>query len=477
MTATSPPAAPQVVATTAWALLLLVAANSGLSALTSSVMNVALPDIARDFRIDPSSASWFVLSFLMTVTALLLPAGRLGDLAGHGRLYLAGSVVFAFGALGCGLAPSPALLILGRIAQGFGSAMVMATSPALLTQSVAPGRRGFALGFMSTALYFGLTVGPPLGGLMVHHLGWRSIFFLTFVSTLALVIPGWRIIRHPQAASQRPRFDWLGSFLITAGTLSFLLVCTRGLTWGLTHPATLVLSVAAVVLLPVFVRLQLSLPAPTVDMRLFRSRTFSSAALGAMLNYVSLFIVLFVLPFALRDGQKMSVHVLGRLMASQAAGMALLAWGSGWLSDRLGSRGLATGGMIVTAAGLAGLAWHWPTSGVIAPAGWLFLVGAGTGVFISPNSSALMGAAPPDRQGIAGGVMALARTLGMSFGVAIASALFSTVFEHGKAVTVWSAAADHVVQIGLFFSAATSLLVAVVSFAGPAPSLQAQQRG
>jgi len=468
---TAPSTEPAAIAgnTTAWPLLLLVSVGALLSAMTSSVINVALPDIAREFAVDPSSASWFVLSFLLAVTVLLLPAGRLGDIAGHGRMYLWGSVVFGLGGLACGFAPSASALIVARVAQGLGSAMVMSTSPALLTQSVPPGRRGFALGFMSTALYVGLTIGPPVGGMMVRQLGWRSIFHLMFAGALVVVVACLFLIPKRPASSMRPRFDYLGALLIAAGTLSFLLVCTKGPAWGIRHPATIGLAALSVVLLPVFVRTQLAMREPTVDLRLFRSMVFSSAAVGAMLNYASLFIVTYMLPFALRDGQGMAPHVLGRVLSAQAAGMALLAWASGWISDRIGGRWLGVLGMVVTALGMAGLAASWPTSGPTEPSVWMLLLGAGTGLFISPNSSALMGAAPRHRQGIAGGVMALARNLGMSLGVAIASALFATVFEHGKAVTAWSSRADAVVRIGLAVAASASLTVAGVSFVGQSP--------
>ncbi|HQP38193.1 MAG TPA: MFS transporter, partial [Polyangiaceae bacterium] len=137
-------------------LLSAVAAGSFLSSLTSSVINVALPDMARDYRVDPSQAAWFVLSFLLSVTVLLLPAGRVGDLLGHGRTYVTGMSIFGVGSLGCALAPGPGLLIAFRILQGVGSSLVMSSSPALMTLAMPATRRGFALGMMSTATYVGL---------------------------------------------------------------------------------------------------------------------------------------------------------------------------------------------------------------------------------------------------------------------------------------------------------------------------------
>ena len=448
-----------------WTLLGAVALGALLSSMTASVINVALPDIAREFHVDPSRIAWVVLAFLLTVTVLLLLAGRLGDMIGPGRVYLLGFTVFGIASLGSALAPTELMLVASRAAQAIGSAMVMATAPALLTQSAPVHRRGFTLGFMSTAVYVGLAIGPPVGGELVRWLGWRSVFFsMAIVSAIVLSV-AFRIVPRSPVVKQRHRFDPVGAILIGVGTLSFLLACTRGPDWGWFHPATIGLTVTAVALLPVFVLFELRHPAPTLDPRLFRSVVFSSAALAAVLNYITVFLALYLLPFALRDGQQMPPSMVGRVLAAQAAGMALFTFTSGWLSDKLGPRGLAAGGMLVTAVGMLGLSLSWPTTGVTTPMFWLFICGAGTGVFISPNSSALMGSAPASQQGSAGGVMALARTLGMALGVAVASGIFATAFPEGH-VEGWPESANSVVRLGLQISAACSTIAALVSFFG-----------
>ncbi|MBI5532409.1 MAG: MFS transporter [Deltaproteobacteria bacterium] len=448
------------------ALLAVVVFGAFLSSLTSSVINVALPDIARDFHVDPSQASWFVLSFLLAVTVLLLPAGRVSDLLGHGRMYLLGMTVFGVGSAACALAPTATWLIVARIVQGVASSLVMATSPALMTMALPPERRGFALGLMSTGTYVGLTIGPPIGGSLVAMLGWRSIFWASMLFSLIATLPGFKVLPLARSDRDKPRFDLLGSVLTAVGTLAFLLLSTRGLAWGWRSPATIGCALVSIVVLPVFVVVEMRHTAPTLDLRLFRSVVFSSATLSALLNYIALFIPLFTIPFALRDGQGMSPPQVGKVLSALAAGMTLFSWGSGWLSDRIGSRGLAAGGMVVLAAGAAGLSLSWPTSGVLAPAAWLFLCGAGTGVFISPNSSTLMGAAPRERQGIAGGVMALARNLGMSLGVALGSGLFAAAFAAGHKPGQWSAAADQSLRTALMLSAGAALLSGLVAFAG-----------
>jgi EmrB/QacA subfamily drug resistance transporter len=465
-----------------WTLLCTVSFGALLSSMTASVIGVALPDIAREFQIDPSRAAWVVLGFLLTVTALLLLAGRLGDLFGPGRVYLTGFAIFGAASLGCAFSPTEPVLIACRVAQAVGSSLIMSTAPALLMQAAPPNRRGFALGFMSTSVYVGLAVGPPVGGELVRWLGWRSIFFAMVVVATIVFSVAVRVVPRTNHPSPSRALDPIGALLVGATIFFLLLPCARGSAWGWTHPATLALGATGLVLIPIAIGFEFKHPAPTLDPRLFRSAVFSSAAIAAALNYVTLFLATYLLPFALRDGQHMDASTVGRVVASQAAGMALFAFASGWLSDKLGPRGLAAGGMLVTGAGLLGFSLCWPTSGILVPMMWLFICGAGTGVFITPNSSALMGAAPRSQQGSAGGVMALARTFGMALGVAVASGLFATAFPSGTVVGMWPSGADDVVRTGLGIGALSALVASIVSFCGQsqrpvAPGTTSETRG
>lgn len=448
-----------------WTLLGTVSFAALLTAMTASVINIALPDMAREFAIDPSRAAWIILSFLLTVTVLLLVAGRLGDMFGAGRVYLTGFVIFGIGSLACALAPTEATLIVSRVVQATGSALVTASSPALLVQSVPSNRRGFAMGLMSTAVYIGLSIGPPIGGELMRVFGWRSIFYAMAAAFVIVLLIGLRSL--PLAAIPRTKhsFDYLGAAMIGVGNVSFLLVCSRVPAWGWTHPLTVTLALTSVVLAPLFVLYELRHPSPTVDPRLFRSSMFSSATAATMINYTTLFLAMYLLPFALRDGQGLDASRTAQVLAAQAVGMAVFAFASGWLSDKIGSRWLAAGGMMLLAAGLAGLAWMWPTTGHVTPALWMFVCGAGTGIFVTPNSSALMGAAPKTQQGTAGAIMGLGRSLGMALGVAIGSAMFATVFPSGR-VEHWPQAADNIVRYGLLAGVCASVVASIVSFAG-----------
>ncbi|MDX9723040.1 MAG: MFS transporter, partial [Myxococcota bacterium] len=160
-------------------VLLVVGIGTFLTALAGSTINLGLPELSREYEAGLVESRWVIQSFMLTVGVLLLIAGRAADIFGHRRLYLIGFSLFGVASLACGMAPSFSMLIVFRILQGVGSAMVMATGPALLTTNVPKSRRGQSLGLLSTATYLGLTAGPPLGGVLVAMGGWRWTFFLT----------------------------------------------------------------------------------------------------------------------------------------------------------------------------------------------------------------------------------------------------------------------------------------------------------
>jgi MFS family permease len=184
-----------------------------------------------------------------------------------------------------------------------------------------------------------------------------------------------------------------------------------------------------------FVLIERASPCPLLDLGLFRSRIFTGSVASAVANYVSLFVIMLLLPFYLIEGLGLSAQRAGLVLSVQPLLMALAASPSGWLSDRIGSRALATAGLLVSSAGMLGLASLGPESTPLAAAGFLAVVGFGTGVFISPNSSALMGAAPRHRQGTAGSVLGEARSLGMLLGVALATAVFAS--GGGRTGSAW----------------------------------------
>lgn len=404
-------------------ILAVIGVGTFLSAMANSTVSLALPSISAELHVQLSSVSWIMMSYLLTTAVLLMPAGRAGDLWTHRTTYLVGFLIFFVGSLGTGLADALWLLVAGRIVQGIGGSLLLAAGPALLTTSFPAAKRGQALGMVSTATYVGLTLGPPLGGWLIALGGWRWVFFLNLPISLFLLVLGWRFLPRLRLDRKRP-FDLAGTAALLFGLPFALLALVEGDKWGWTSPWIIGSGLLGLAVLTVFVLIERRHATPVLDFSLFKSRIFSGAVLSALGNYISLFIPLILLPFCLTEGLGGSTATAGMLLMAQPAMMALSATPAGWFSDRIGPRPLAMGGLLVLSVGLLGLSTigadtpHW------AAAVWMGIVGLGTGIFVSPNSSALMGSAPRDRQGVASGVMALARTLGMTIGIALATAIF-----------------------------------------------------
>jgi EmrB/QacA subfamily drug resistance transporter len=442
-----------------WAILLAVGVGTFMAALDGSIVNTILPIVRHEFNAGITTIEWVVTIYLLTVGGLLLTFGRLGDLRGNKPVYLSGFGLFLLGSLLCGRAPNTSWLIGARTLQALGGAMLAANSPAILTKGFPAQERGRALGIQSMMTYLGLTVGPALGGWLAAGLGWRSVFYVNIPVGLAALLLGARFIPRetPQA---RERFDLTGAALFSLGLIVLLFALNVGPSMGWSSIPVVLLFAASMVLLGTFLWVERRVASPMLDLTLFRSRTFSVATISAVLNYVALFGVTFLMPFYLIQGRGLSPAQAGLLMTPYPAVMALSAPLSGALSDRIGSRVLSSLGMGLMGTGLVLLAGLQPDTAFLRIAIPLGIVGMGTGIFISPNSSALMGSAPRDRQGIAAGILATARSTGMVIGVGVAGAIFASLTLGGAVAPAQPA----------WYQAITAsfLTMAVVAFAGSA---------
>lgn len=403
-------------------ILAVVGLSTFLGAMGFSLVAVALPDIGRHLHVSLEQSSWVMLSFLLVTVAVMLPAGQAGDSFGFRRVYLAGFVVVGLSSLACGLSDHFLMLAIARGFHGLGGALVMASGPALLTIHVPPHRRGEALGILATATYAGLTLGPTIGGLIVSYLSWEWVFFVNVPVALVVLAVGARYLPAPPQAGSR-RMDLLGGGLIftsvPAIVLPMALMARAG--WMAWMGPSLAIGFA---LLAVMIWSQRVAPHPVVDLTLFRSRTFVGAVLGAICNYMTLFGVILLVPFLLEEGLSFTTRQAGYMLSIQPLMMALSSSPAGRLSDRIGTSRIGVAGMLIMGVGVALLATVASTLSIWLIGLGLALAGLGTGIFISPNSSALMGAAPRNRQGVAAAIMAFSRSLGMLLGTALAAAIF-----------------------------------------------------
>jgi len=441
-------------------VMLVVGVGTLLSAMAGSAVTLALPRIGREFEVSIGSAGWVLEAYLLAVTSLLLLAGRASDAVGHRVVYLVGFAWFGLASTACGFANNLQVLVAGRIFQGVGGAMLMATAPALLTTAFPPNRRGFALGTVSTATYIGLTVGPPLGGFLVTHVSWRWVFFINAPSALVVVALGAALLPRPER-TPGTRWDLEGTVTLLAGLPLALIAIDQGHNWGWLSLRTLTAAAGGMALLVLFVLLELRSADPLLQVRLFHSRELSCATVSAVGNYVGVFVAIILTPYYLTEGLGLTSSRAGLLLSIQPVVMAFVASPSGRLSDRIGTRSLSVAGLLVFAAGLAGLSTVGPATEPVVVAAWLAVMGLGTGVFISPNSSALMGAAPNHQQGVAAGVLAVGRNLGMMAGVAVAMTVFSAA--GGRTARAWTETEYHALRLGLLIASGVALLSAVAS--------------
>lgn len=409
-----------------WSVMLVAGSGIYMVTLDSGIVNVALPVLTAEFHTALNTAQWVILGYLLCITAFLLPAGRLADMLGRKRVFLTGFLLFAGSSALCGLAPGIGWLVAARVLQGIGGALVQANSPALVTQAFPSNERGRALGIVSAIVSVGLLSGPMVGGLITQYLGWRWAFFVNVPISIVATAVGVRLLR-PSPRQPGQRFDIAGAALFLVAVVALLLTLTMGPaeggSWGATAgPAALAL-VAAIV----FLGVERHTAQPMLDLTLFANQGFRAAAVAAFLNFLALAQVTLLMPFYLQRVLALSVSEAGVVMAAIPATNMFVAPFSGTLSDRLGSRMIASLGMFIECIGFLLLLTLRQTEPALLVAARLVLLGFGLGLFNSPNSSALFGSVPRNRLGVVGGMQALTRNLGQSLGQAIAGALWTAV--------------------------------------------------
>ncbi len=415
-----------------WWVLAAVGTGTFMSALDGSIANTVLPVLVRSLHGTAASVEWVVTVYLLVTSALVLSAGRWGDLHGHKPMYLAGFGVFIGGSALCGLAPTIPILAMMRGVQALGATLLFASSGAIVTLNFPARVRGQALGTGATLTYLGLSAGPILGGWLTTHFTWHAVFYINVPIGLLALGLSQRFIPNDAPHSKSAKFDVLGAVLFASGLTALLIALNQGHAWGWASAAAIALLVSAGLLLIGFVVWERHAQSPMLDFGLFRDRAFSAAGVSALLSFVSLNGLLFLLPFYLIAGRGLSAASAGLVIAALPVAMALVAPASGWLADRVGTALPATFGMILLALGTLLLSQLGPHTGLHRVAASLALCGVGIGVFLSANNSALMGSAPREQQGVAGAIRATARNLGNVLGIGLVGAVFNSVLAQGQ---------------------------------------------
>jgi len=407
-----------------WFILATVSVGTFMATLDSSIVNVALPTISGKLHADLSTLQWVVTAYLLTISSLLPVFGRIADLLGRKRVFSWGFLVFTFGSIMCGLAPTIWFLIGMRILQAIGASMLMANSAALIIANFPPKERGRALGLTGTVVALGSLTGPALGGILVGLFNWRSIFFINLPIGILGYLAARIIIPSDKPQQNKETFDYVGAVFFTLGMISLMFAISNGQSWGWSSYPILGWLLLGTLCLAFFFHTEVRVPNPMIDLSLFRIRPFFIGNITGLLSFVAMFANVMLMPFYLQHVLNYSPTHVGLVMTAFPLSMAIIAPISGHASDRIGPIILTTSGLLVSAFGFLYLSTMTTTSSFWQIVPGLLLMGLGAGLFQSPNNSSVMGCVPPNKLGVAGGISALVRNVGMIIGIAFSVSLF-----------------------------------------------------
>jgi len=447
--------------------------GSFMSQLDSNIVLISLPTIIREL---PGTTTfdglWVIMGYMLVTATLLLTFGRFADIYGRVRLYNVGFAIFTVGSGLCSISPNGSSLVIFRLIQGVGGALIFSNNAAILTDAFPPNERGRAIGVNLVLGVSGSVIGLVAGGVLSATLGWRSIFWINL--PVGVFATAWAYAKLKELATlQRERLDPLGNMLFAVGLSIFLLGLTLGAIAGYAA-LEIGMMVLGVIMLVGFVIVELRVQSPMMDVTLFKIRAFTAGMLSNLLASISRGAVLLVLVFYFQGALLLDALTAGILLIPFSVAFVSVGPLSGYLSDRYGARGFSTGGLILSAVAFAWfslLPATAPYSIFVLP---MILAGIGGGMFVAPNISSIMNASPVVRRGIASGMSSTMVTSGflLSLGVAFAIIAGSMPLSTVQAIFAGLPIAANALNVNLFMDAMHRifLMVAIISLAAAIPS-------
>ncbi len=459
-----------------WTVMGIMSIGLFMATLDASIVNISLPKISLSFQVPLNGlVEWIIIAYLIVIAGLLLTLGRLLDLVGLKLIWVVGLIIFTGSSVLCGAAPTLMALVGFRAVQAVGGAMIMASSPVMLSRAFPLSERGRALGILGLVVAAGTSAGPTLGGVITHLFSWRWIFYVNVPIGLLGIGLSRRFLQQSMRLNwNRQQFDLIGALVLWLSMSSFMLALSFGEEIGWRSWIMAVLLGIFLVMLAGFIFWERRVAQPIVDFSLFRNRLFLASITSSFLCFLALFAVVFLMPFYLEELLALPVQVAGILMTALPVSIAVLAPVSGWLSDRFGSRFLSSLGLGISCLGLwflSRLGTGATTFDIVWP---LLVTGSGQALFQPPNNNAILSSVPPERVGIASGFLSTVRVLGQSASVALAGAIFTALggAQAGAALSREAgAAAPHLKAVFVHAYHVTLLVCMLVASIGVLTSL------
>jgi EmrB/QacA subfamily drug resistance transporter len=395
--------------------------------LDNTVVNVALPSIQRSLHASTASLEWTVNAYTLSFAVLLVTGGRLGDLFGRRKLFLAGVVVFASSSAAIGFSPNDTWLVAWRAVQGAGAALMMPATLSIITNAFPAAERGRAIGTWAGVSALALAIGPVLGGFLVENVSWQSIFFINLPVAVAAVFVTLFAVHESRDETVERTIDLPGVATLTVGLAALVLALIEGNSWHWGSTREISLFAVAVIGLGAFAVIETRRRVPMVDFTFFRSRSFLGANIVAFIVSFAMLAMFFFLALYMQNIRGYSPLQAGVRFLPSTLMIVLIAPIAGRLADRVGSRPLMTFGLLCVSGAL-----FWQSSLTVSSSyatllpGFV-LMGIGMAFVMSPMSTAAMNSVEPAKAGVASGILSMSRMVGGTFGVAVLGALVSTL--------------------------------------------------
>lgn len=450
-----------------WRILLAVSIGALMVPINASITNVSLPQMAEFFTVNVATAEWVLTSYLIMFIGLVLFFARFGDFYGHERLFMGGLVGFVISSILCSLSPSITALIIFRGLQGVTASMILSVSMVIIEKSFPLRYLGKAMGIYSVAIAAGLALGPAIGGVMSDIFGWRSIFLVNI--PIGILAFGICYSTLKRGESHEVKWDIPGTLL--QFTYLFLIIYSLNLIENSNYTTAAIVGLSATVAFTLFVRTELKSKNPMIKLKLFKNKVFSAFNACLHLNYICMYMMLFAMPFYLQKVLHFGSGMSGMILTASPIIMMLMAPLSGSLSDKLGSRIPVFLGSITCIAAMLLMAQLTVSSSILDVFWRLALLGLGAALFQAPANKTLMSTLPHENAGMASGIIATVRDMGMVFAVCYGGLLIHSAISPQLMLQnqlFGSAAVDLTAGIHrvMIFGAILSALMALLSFVG-----------
>ena len=409
-------------------VLLTIAVGTFVSVQDQTAVTLAMPPLADHFDAAIPVVQWVALGYILTTGSLLLPMGRLSDLVGRKLIYVVGFSIFIAGSLLAGSAPSLLTLIVFRILQGVGAAMVQANSMAILTSTYPSSEHGKVIGLFMTMVGLGAIAGPIVGGVVVDLMGWRAVFFMSAPLGVVSLVSAIAVLdrARPDDAMDQHRsreFDWVGALLSAAVLVIFLLAMTNAYRVGWTSPVVVSAFAIALALAAAFVYWETRCAQPMLPLELFSRKLFSLGTSASFFSFLAGTSVFFLIPFYLQDVIDLSPTQAGLVIGPTALCFALFGPISGKLSDQYGSKRFEVVGLILLGASLLSLSRITEETSLYLVVAAMILMGSGMGIFYSPNASSVLSVVERSRYGVATAFLNMVRNTANVTGIGLATTI------------------------------------------------------